>query len=97
MKICDHAFIFRHVIIGVTSFGTGCAHPDYPGVYARVTEVKSWIQSVASDTQESDCKFQQLSISCDLYIQLWNLSYNKSSSYLGATNYPTSSGSVGKS
>ena len=56
-----HLYIFRHVIIGVTSFGTGCAHPDYPGVYARVTEVKSWIESVASDTQDSDCKHQQLS------------------------------------
>ena len=54
--------LFRHVIIGVTSYGTGCAHPDYPGVYARVTEVKSWIESVASDTQDSDCKHQQLFI-----------------------------------
>ena len=60
-EICAYLFIFRHVIIGVTSFGTGCAHPDYPGVYARVTEVKSWIESVASDTQDSDCKYQQLS------------------------------------
>ena len=62
--------MFRHTVIGVTSYGSGCAHPDYPGVYARVTEVKSWIQSVAADTQESDCKFQQLSISCYLYITL---------------------------
>ena len=61
---CDHFFMFRQTIIGVTSYGSGCAHPDYPGVYARVTEVKSWIQSVASDTQDSDCKFQQLSVSC---------------------------------
>ena len=67
-KICDipinfrNLYLpnFRNVIIGVTSFGTGCAHPDYPGVYARVTEVKSWIESVASDTQDSDCKHQQL-------------------------------------
>ena len=55
-EIFAYLFIFRHVIIGVTSFGTGCAHPEYPGVYARVTEVKSWIKSVSSDTQDSDCK-----------------------------------------
>ena len=56
--------MFRNAVIGVTSYGNGCAHPDYPGVYARVTEVKSWIKSVAADTQDSDCKFEKLSISC---------------------------------
>ena len=60
-KIYEHLFIFRNVLIGVTSYGNGCAHPDYPGVYARVTEVKSWIETVASDTQDSDCKYQHVS------------------------------------
>ena len=44
----------RSTIIGVVSFGNGCANPGFPGVYARVTEVKSWIQDNA-DTLDSNC------------------------------------------
>ena len=48
----------RNTLVGVTSFGSGCGDPDYPGVYARVTEVKHWIQVTVSGTQDSDCKFE---------------------------------------
>ena len=36
------------VLTGATSYGSGCADPDYPGVYARVGDsaLRSWVGSV---------------------------------------------------
>ena len=51
-------YCYRNTLVGVTSFGSGCGDPDYPGVYARVTEVKQWIQATVSGTQDSNCKLE---------------------------------------
>ena len=46
----------RNTLIGLTSFGTGCGDPSYPGVYSRVTEVLAWIQATVTGTQTSECE-----------------------------------------
>jgi len=33
----------RWELHGVTSWGKGCARPDFPGIWARVTKARSWI------------------------------------------------------
>ncbi|HTE52870.1 MAG TPA: trypsin-like serine protease [Kofleriaceae bacterium] len=35
------------LLAGITSYGFGCAEPDSPGVYARVSVLSDWVKSVA--------------------------------------------------
>ena len=43
---------FRSTQIGVVSYGSEC--PSH-GVYARVTEVKHWIQFIARGAEDTNC------------------------------------------
>lgn len=45
----------QFTVIGMTSFGLGCASEGYPGIYTRISAYSSWVKSLLESNNDKLC------------------------------------------
>uniref|UniRef100_A0A3B5RCG9 Zgc:100868 n=1 Tax=Xiphophorus maculatus TaxID=8083 RepID=A0A3B5RCG9_XIPMA len=58
----------RWIQSGIVSFGIGCAQPNYPGVYARVSQYESWIKAQIATNQPGFMTYTSTGTNSDLSV-----------------------------
>ncbi|XP_034750824.1 serine protease 33-like isoform X2 [Etheostoma cragini] len=63
----------RWILGGIVSFGIGCAQPDFPGVYTRVSQYQTWINNQITSNQPGYITFTSSGTDSDLSINCADL------------------------